>query len=284
MSHIVKVNRRLLSSSELPPCDGPKLHAFRYRNDPIEWLELIDDRSKDANFSRQGYVFKVKIRSEIYAMKVFKFFDPNTYRWLLGPDDGLRVSEEELGFHTDPFYAECRAYARLQEAREKEGLKRSDFAECHGFMALTKKDATYLERDLGIDLWGSPLITEEYRSEAEGSPVRAIIKDLVTSDPLVDEKLLKRMLKGIRWINKHDVLIADVRLDNYKGGVLVDFGTAWTKPHCRWNPLPSHEKEDIHLVDVSQFQDIVDDLGFGEHLRSATNYEYKQKLRERKRT
>ncbi|KAI8949483.1 kinetochore Sim4 complex subunit FTA2-domain-containing protein [Xylaria longipes] len=279
MKDLVKLNRRLLSSSELPPCDGPKLRAFEYRDDPIEWLGLAEDCPDTSNSNRQGYVFKVRMRSRVYALKVFKFFDPATYRWYV---DGEPVTDEILGFHTDPFYAECRAYARLQEAREKQGLKRRDFAECYGFLALKQEDATYLEEDLGIDLWDAPP-NDEYRRRAEGSPVRAILKDFIASDPVFDKKLLKKMLKGVKWINKHDVLIGDIHPFNYKGGLLVDFGLAWTKPHCRWAALPEHEKMDIHLRDQVQFQEMAEDLGFGDDIHATPDFDYREKLRQRKK-
>ncbi|KAI1124134.1 kinetochore Sim4 complex subunit FTA2-domain-containing protein [Nemania abortiva] len=282
MKDLAKINHRLLSSPELPPCDGPKLRAFRYRNDSIEWLGLVDDRPDPPDSSRQGYVFKVKIRSKVYALKVFKFFNPATYRPYVGRINGEPVSDDELAFHTDPFYAECRAYAHLQEARKKQGLKRRDFAECHGFLALNKEDAAYLEEDLGIDLWDARP-NDDYRRRAEGSPARAIVKDFIATDNVFDKKTLKRMRKGLKWINKHDVLVGDIQTHNYKGGLLVDFGLAWTKPHCRWATLSKHEKDDIHLRDLVQFQEMVDDLGFGDDIRAEPNFDYREKLRQRKR-
>lgn len=55
---------------ELPPCRGPKLRAFRHHNSPIEWLERLDTSLEDSDSGRQGYVFKVRIKSELYALKV----------------------------------------------------------------------------------------------------------------------------------------------------------------------------------------------------------------------
>ncbi|KAI0799209.1 kinetochore Sim4 complex subunit FTA2-domain-containing protein [Xylaria sp. FL0064] len=282
MKDVVRKNRRLLLSPELPPYDGPKLRAFQYRNDPIEWLGSLEDRPIPPGSTRQGYVFKVKIRSKIYALKVFKFFDPSTYRWFLGSSRGEHVSDDVLAFHSDPFYVECRAYGRLQHAREKQGLKRCDFAESYGFLALNEEDAAYLETDLGIDLWDIPS-TDEYRRAAEGSPVRAIVKELIASDPVVNENLLRKILKGIRWINKHNVLVANIRLENYKGGVLVDFGMAWTIPHCGWVALPDWQKKGVHAMDEVHFQEMVDDMGLENNIRSTPNYDYKKKLREGKR-
>ncbi|CAJ2514346.1 Uu.00g024650.m01.CDS01 [Anthostomella pinea] len=233
MTDLVKTNRRRLSSPKLPlpSCEGPRLRAFQYRDKPIEWLGMLDDSPEVPSSSRQGYVFKVKVNSRIYALKVFKFFKPTTYRWHLGPEDGRKVSDDTLEFHTDPFYAECRAYGRLQEARRKQGLKRRDFADCHGFLALSKKDTAYIEEELGIELWDVPP-SDEYRQRAQGSPIRAIVKEFITSDPAIDSRALAKMIKGLGWINKNGVLVWDIHARNYRGGILVDFGSSWTRPHC----------------------------------------------------
>lgn len=66
----VDANRKLLSLKELPPCDGPKLHIFDQRRTPIEWLELLEKSSPESRSASQGYVFKVKIGSKIYALKI----------------------------------------------------------------------------------------------------------------------------------------------------------------------------------------------------------------------
>lgn len=66
----IQTNRKLLLLNELPPCDGPRLHVFKYRRAPIEWLELLEKSSPESHSASQGYVFKVKINSKIYALKV----------------------------------------------------------------------------------------------------------------------------------------------------------------------------------------------------------------------
>ena len=59
-------NRQLMAALELPPCDGPKLRSFENRHAPIEWLNELGH----IELGEQGYVFKVKIKSRIYALKV----------------------------------------------------------------------------------------------------------------------------------------------------------------------------------------------------------------------
>jgi hypothetical protein len=66
----VEANRKLLALKELPPCDGPKLRIFEHGQSPIEWLELLEKSSPESRSASQGYVFKVRINSKIYALKV----------------------------------------------------------------------------------------------------------------------------------------------------------------------------------------------------------------------
>ncbi|KAL2277550.1 hypothetical protein FJTKL_15308, partial [Diaporthe vaccinii] len=70
---VAEDNWRLMSSAELPPCEGPKLQAFKYRSARIHWGDCIG-----GDIGSQAYVFKVKIKSKTYALKVFKFFNPST--------------------------------------------------------------------------------------------------------------------------------------------------------------------------------------------------------------
>lgn len=70
-----RINRQRANTTsdldDLPPCPGPKLHAFPHRNLPIEWLGRLDeDREELSESSTEGYVFKVKIGSRLYALKV----------------------------------------------------------------------------------------------------------------------------------------------------------------------------------------------------------------------
>jgi hypothetical protein len=69
-----KQSSLLFAADELPPCEGPKLRAFEYRNLPIQWLERLDeDRSDDSGI--QGAVFKARIMSKDYAVKVVSTSD-----------------------------------------------------------------------------------------------------------------------------------------------------------------------------------------------------------------
>lgn len=66
-----KTSKHLLP--DLPPCVGPKLSAFPQQDAPIEWLERLDDHGDDCVGDwTEGYIFKVRIESRPYALKVVR--------------------------------------------------------------------------------------------------------------------------------------------------------------------------------------------------------------------
>ncbi|RYP58377.1 hypothetical protein DL770_010443 [Monosporascus sp. CRB-9-2] len=207
MAFTVEANRRLLGSKHLPPCDGPKLHAFKHRNASIKWLELLST-PPDARSECQGFIFKVEIKSKTYALKVF--FPPSTDRPILGPIRGRLVTDEDLAFHTDPFYAECRAYGQIRRAYGGRLPKKPYVADCYGFLALNDKDEKHLS-DQGIDLWDGISSNDEYRAMAEGSPARALVKQYVERDTVFDGKTMERIRKGIHFMNSKGILIRDTK-------------------------------------------------------------------------
>lgn len=61
--------RPVTAARKLPPCPGPKLHAFKYRNAPIEWFERLDE-NRTNHSGIEASVFRVRIKSQDYALKV----------------------------------------------------------------------------------------------------------------------------------------------------------------------------------------------------------------------
>ncbi|KAI7775784.1 hypothetical protein LA080_006369 [Diaporthe eres] len=271
---VAEDNWRLMSSAELPPCEGPKLQAFKYRSARIHWGDCIG-----GDIGSQAYVFKVKIKSKTYALKVFKFFNPSTQRFVLGPSRGKLVSDDELAFHTDPFFAECRAYGRIEEARAKEKRVRKVAARCYGFLILGAREEEHLKRN-GFDLWPTTIPPgHKYRAMAEGSPVRALVKEYIERDPDLDLRTMNGMLKDIRFLNRHKCLNRDIKRDNYRDGLLVDFGCAWTEPHCLIRLVSKERVETWRLTDRVQFDIMAEEQGFGDVIRAMPNMKYREKLR-----
>ncbi|KAJ8116998.1 hypothetical protein ONZ43_g4309 [Nemania bipapillata] len=234
----IEASRQLLALKYLPPCDGPKLHAFKHRNAPIKWMEPLSSPEPGC----QSYVFKVKIRSQTYALKVFKFSLPSTATSLLGPIRGAGVKEEDMAFHTDPFYAECRAYGRMQAAYTRRP-KKPHFAECYGFLALNEADKDYLI-DQGIDLYDEFRSDNEYMEIVKGSPVRALVKEYIEGSSSLDEKTAERIRRGIVFMNKKGILIRDVKLDNYVG-----------------DNTPQHLLDEWEGTDKVMFDDMLEEEG-----------------------
>lgn len=212
----------------------------------------------------------------------FKFFKPSTDRYLLSDIAGQNVTNDELAFHTDPFYAECRAYGQIKKAEEKrrQESKWKIAARCHGFMPLKKNDELILAAR-GIDVWEDIPEDDEYRKLAEGSPIRAIVKDYVEDEEkAMTLPTLKAILKNVRAMNKQGILHRDIRASNFKAGLVVDFGSAWTEPHCIMDAVPPHVSEDWKWTDLRMFDDMVEEEGFSlDSIRALPNTSYLKKLR-----
>lgn len=80
--NLVEDNWRLMSSAELPPCDGPKLQAFKHRSARIHWGICVGGIGEDGeDIGSQAYVFKVEIKSRTYALKVVCRRGSNSLSW-----------------------------------------------------------------------------------------------------------------------------------------------------------------------------------------------------------
>ncbi|KAK3291896.1 kinetochore Sim4 complex subunit FTA2-domain-containing protein [Chaetomium fimeti] len=261
----------------LPPCGGPKLHPFKHQKAPIEWLERLDaDRANESG--AEGCVFKVRIQSQLYALKVFKFFDPSTtdYYWGNLLDNSVPLSD--VIFHTDPFYAECRAYGRIKQAQGNRRGKREVAVPCHGYLFLQERDMQIL-RDQGVDLDEDAVDDELLRVNQENGRARAIIKDFVPGDAGVNVGNLREILRDIRALNKLGIYVSDVRTDNFKAGKIVDFGLSSTEPHCIMKALDEVGLRDLKLEDLVMFDEMVVEEGLVTTVRAMPNMEYCSKLR-----
>ena len=89
-----------------------------------------------------------------------------------------------------------------------------------------------LLKEKGIDLGDDPLDNELLQRAGENSVVRAIVKGLAPRDTGVNASSLRKIRSNIRWLKKLKIYNRDIRVANFKGGQLVDFGSALTEPHC----------------------------------------------------
>ncbi|KAI1874930.1 uncharacterized protein JN550_002359 [Neoarthrinium moseri] len=258
-------------------CPGPKIHAFKHQSSPIEWLERIDTGREDHS-GAEGVVFKVKIKSQLYALKVFDFFDPSKDRYFWGPLLSESFPLEKIVYYTDPFYAECRAYGRIHEAQRKRKIGSTIVVPCHGYLFLGDRDRRQLKKK-GI-IFNSKIIDKDLRKAiGQDTPLRAIVKELAPEESGIGKAGLTKVLMDIRSLNSIKIYNRDIRAENFRGRRLVDFGRAWTEPHCILNALDDAEARDTKLEDLVMFDEMIEDEGVGTKLRAMPNMLYCEKLR-----
>ena len=182
--------------------------------------------------------------------------------FILGPKGQERVPEDILTYHSDPFFAECRAYGRIKEherilkkeadavqkgkkggkkakraansrrAKEKakEQLDIEDLAvPCGGYLALpAAKYEDLISSRFGITDWNRSE-QDQKRRTVRKEPLRALVKKLVKTEGMVSNP--EKMLKDLKQLRELGIYQRDIRAENYKNGLLVDFSVAWTEPH-----------------------------------------------------
>lgn len=180
------------------------------------------------------------------------------YFWgpLMGDDTSLNTA----AYYTDPFYAECRAYGRINEAVQKRKMKEDITVPCHGFLFLGERDEKILN-DRKVDLELAKVDLAYQRQTAGGCRPRAIVKDIASANAGVGEKNLSKILRGIWALNRLRIYNMDIRLDNYRDGRIVDFGSSWTEPHALLDALGDTAAEDSKLADRVMFDQMVRDEG-----------------------
>lgn len=198
-------------------------------------------------------------------------------------DNPERLAE----LHLDPFYAECRAYGRIDMARKQGKIKRDIAIPCYGFIYLDDRHRKQLD-EYGVDLDESCLDSDSSadssptpgaRRPATSRPIRSIVKKLASSDPGITYKTIKDIRKDIQDLNKLEVYNRDIRKHNFCDSKLVDFGTSITTPHCFITPENSFLSKQSQEGDMGMLEDVVDKEGILVQWRTSENLEYKRKLR-----
>ena len=198
------------------------------------------------------------------------------YYWgpLLGDDYPL----ENVLFYTDPFFAECRAYGRIQEGQKEKRSREKLAVKCHGYIFLSKKDEKYLQEQ-GIDL-GSHLLDNKLRRATGGQGrIRAIVKDLAPENKPINNSNLTEALRKVKQLNELKIYNRDIRAENFKGPHIVDFGSSWTEPHCLLAALDKFGDNDSRIVDLAMFDDMIFEEKIKTKLVAMPNLEYREKLR-----
>ncbi|KAM0804428.1 hypothetical protein BDR22DRAFT_818075 [Usnea florida] len=100
---------------------------------------------------------------------------------------------------------------------------------CHGHMAIPAASEEELHRCFEVYAWDRPEDNVKM-PESQRQPFRAMVMDLVENDRPFSEKTLTRMRKDLLKMPRLGVYPKDVRERNYRGGLLLDFSIAITKP------------------------------------------------------
>lgn len=209
----------------VPDCEGPRLHPYNRKG--TDEIEFIDEVGHGAH----AHVFKVRIDGKIYALKVF-LNQLVTADWVTPrPDEWDNIDNELLTAQWHPFNAECRAYARLKEARKEHLAVR-----CHGYTLLTDAQEKELADRFGIQSWWD----EDYDIEPSDPQYdqgrrRAIVKDFVQSDQPFGHKDAPRMIRDLKQLHRLGIVVHDLNEDAYVGGKLTDFSKAITVPHIMFD-------------------------------------------------
>ncbi|KAI0809970.1 kinetochore Sim4 complex subunit FTA2-domain-containing protein [Xylaria sp. FL0064] len=225
----------------LPPCPGPKLAAFRHQNAQIKWLERLDTDGEGES-TTQACVYKVEIESKVYALKIFKFFDPETIRYYWELQLRGSVPLNEIIYYTDPFFAECRAYGRIKEARVTRGIREKLAVPCHGYLFLTKDDERRLKRD-GVSLGSRSLSNELRPPHLDTNLVRAIVKDFEPRPSGLNSKNVRLALRKLKRLNDIQVYNGDV--------------TGWVPDALGEDHAEAKMEEDMVMFDEAVIEDKV---------------------------
>jgi len=196
----------------LPWCAGPKLKPFTFKTatPQVTFLRLLGS-------GLHGHVFKARLDGVIYAIKLFKFVKIIDY-WpktkSCAPVDIHTVTN-----HNEPFYAECRAFGRLQETGHE------DIAvKCYGYFMLESSAEDDISSGFGISEW-------DRGREHLGKPIRAIVKEYIDCDLRYTPNMIPSMMQSLLDINSLGIEVVDVKPDAYVHGTLVDFSSSRTVPH-----------------------------------------------------
>ncbi|KAI0440295.1 kinetochore Sim4 complex subunit FTA2-domain-containing protein [Xylaria telfairii] len=287
------VDSLLLRRLPVPPCEGPKLRAFKHFRGEIEFLRLLscDPRSEESE-TGHSYVFDVRIAKERFALKVFKFYDASEARYEITTSLRRKVSNETLTFHTDPFFAECRAYARINEHYEDMGnnirrrprRSRSESRNieirplavpCFGYITLGAEYEKVLQDKFKVFEWDR--LEAEESGQIPRKPFRALVKKLVPSQVSVLNP--RRMLGDLKQLRKIGIYTRDIYARNYKAGLLVDFSVAWTEPYWCLVAMGPHARELAKKAELSLFDEMIEREKIKTVVRATRKIRYCQKLR-----
>lgn len=187
----------------------------------------------------------------------FKFFDPDSTEYYWGPLLEFPVPLKELIQYTDPFYAECRAYGRIQEASKIPGFDTQLAVKCHGYMYLEDEDRNKLEC-MGFDL-GTAVLSDQLREALDGGGrVRAIVKELAPTQPSITSSHFQAARQDLMKLSELKIYVRSIDVGKYCDGKLVSLSHSWTEPHIILDAFGAGEAEEESAGDLVMFDEMVE--------------------------
>ena len=187
------------------------------------------------------------------------------------------MSDDLLQAYMDPFYNECRAYGRLEEAN----LNGKVAVRCHGYMTFPAEHEEELGHKFNVSDWNRP--SDEYdKIVSQRQPLRAIIKDLVRKDVPLTGKVADKILRDMKKMRRCGIYVGEVYPRNYMAGLLVDMSVAKTEPYYLFYLRPGFQTEIIKMSDLYAWEDMRTENGLEIRLRAVRDDEYCTRLRSRR--
>ncbi|KAH7065093.1 hypothetical protein B0J12DRAFT_693472 [Macrophomina phaseolina] len=177
----------------LPHYCGPRMHPYPGTISQIQFQEVIPQLGRSV-FGRDGYAFKVYLNSQIFILKIldFKFFDLYEERLLFSSRQNRMIRDEEFRAHLGPFYAECRAYGRIEEFYRKHPKEHTSIAaRCYGYLLISAEQEKLIGERFGITDWN--------RQGNGKRSLRALVKEFIPIETPIDtaKRSIRRMLLRI---------------------------------------------------------------------------------------
>ncbi len=280
----------------LPLCHGPKLKPFDFQGpQKIDFLDHI-------GLGMHAHVFKVVISDRVYALKlvssllhvtVRKAYQGVQFRFIYDQDwcyDGQIDGDPDRDLlralypYSEPFSAECRAFARIIASGHEEVAAR-----CFGYLLLDEEhERVMMDRfsHLSLDFNGNgtePGLVDQ-RSRFPGRdgrppPLRGIVKAFGRVDEPLRTTGVKRLLRDVIQMQQLGIVRIDVAHAQLVDGKIADFSTAITTPHFITTPEidPCLTPERKAAMEYMTFQLSVGDFWYFNAMVNEWNKEQKDR-------
>jgi hypothetical protein len=185
--------------------------------------------------------------------------------------------DDELVGNLDPFNAECRAYGRIEEIRAKYRARDIDIGPiampCLGYIKITPSHERQIVARFG------PLDCQRHGKDI-GTELRALVKQYSPHKHIDTKKRsLEVMLRDLEIMHDNGLYPIDIRAENYREGLLVDFGMALTEPSCVLQVVDDYVAAQERGRGLGAFDDMIAEAGIKTKIRAANGPGWRNRTR-----